>query len=134
MNMKFFFEKYGFERLNELTMLDFLDEFTLQEAFGIFLKINSNPLENISHYEPIWGRIFEEYPPSITSKDIALFFQGIEEFLHRRLNMKTLFQSSFNKIKDVKKLSPFEMEIFLIESDFIIFQSQLNNSFLLEMN
>ena len=110
-----FLKKYGFQRLNELTVFDFFDEFTLQEANGIFLKINSNPLENISHYEPIWERIFEEYNniPPINSKDIALFFEGIEDFLHRKLKMKTLFQSSFNKIKDTIKPILLEMQPFL---------------------
>ena len=57
--IEYFWRKYGHKKkTGELTMLDFLDEITLKEAYGLFLKINSNRLENISHYESKYGKEF----------------------------------------------------------------------------
>ena len=90
----YFLKKYGHKKSGELTTLDFLDEITFKEAYGLFLKINSNPLEHISHYESKWERILRKVP-LISPREIALFFDGLEEFLFRKLRINTLFQLSF---------------------------------------
>ena len=44
---------------------------------------------------------------------LIYFFEGIEEFLAKKLEMKTLFQLSFNKTQNEAELSSVEMEPFL---------------------
>ena len=43
-------------------------------------SIQIDPLENISHYDHIWKRIFAYHPsPPITPREIALFFDGLQK-------------------------------------------------------